>query len=689
MLKESIELHRQGRIDEAEAGYRAQLAVQPDDVDALHLLGMLRAQRGDFVEGAMLLTRAHELAPDDAETELALASLRYCEGDHEAARRGFHRALTLDPNLAGAHAGIGQLALLRGDAAEAERHFRTALRAGEEPQSLAGIGALLAARGEHDAALRHIGRAAELAPNDALIQFMLGQAFARRGTLAFAEQAFRNALRLRPDLHVIKPWLGSALLQDGRSAEAGMVYHELLGVPGFENAALIGIADVARSEGRLDDAIVAYHGALEQQPGQVLPALALGWSLAQAGRFDEALAAYDACLAVSPDENVHGARAELLVALGRLPEAAAELKVALARNPANMRARGELALLSERLGELDAADAHAGLVLSAGDEPAMQLLHARAQLRAGDADGARTTLDALGRHELAPPLAAQRWALLGRAHDCRGEWTDAVRCFAEAQRGLPVAMPEYTDPPALLDAVLAESADAPWAQAPILLLGLPGSRVEEVAGLLSRQAQLSLNSQRVGAQPLDDDLDLPDFEQVLGQFSATERARTRERWLASLHASGIATDRPVVEWLPRWDARLLALVHRAMPGTRIIVVERDPRDQLLNWLAFGWAPGFRCDEPQAAAQWLAQARRHLHQGADATDPRRLVVSADRLLADPAGAGAALAQFLGIAALEGEPLVSRGLGGLPQSFAAGHWREYRDALSDAFALLERA
>jgi len=687
MLKDSIELHRQGRIDEAEAGYRAELAERPDDADALHLLGMLRCQRGDFVEGARLLTRARELLPDDAETELALASLRYCEGDHEAARRGFHRALTLDPNLPGAHAGIGQLALLRGDAAEAERHFRTALRAGEEPHALAGIGALLVARGDHDGGLRHIGRAAELAPNDALIQFMLGQAFARRGTVAFAEQAFRNALRLRPDLQVIKPWLGSALLQSGRTAEAGMLYHELLGAAGFENAALVGIGDVARAENRFEDAIVAYRGALEQKAGQVMPALALGWSLARVGRFDEALAAYDACLAANPDEYVFGARAELLGALGRLPEAAAEWKAALARNPANTGARSALAEISERLGELDAADAHAGLVLAAGDDPAMRLLHARAQLRGGDVTGARATLDVLGRNELAPPLAAQRWSLLGRVHDRAGEWNDAARCFAEAQRGLPVAMPEYAEPPATLDEVLAEPAQAPWTQAPILLLGLPGSRVEQVAALLSRQPGLSVNRQRAGMQPLDDDFDQPHFEHLLGAFGPEERAGARARWLASLQAAGVATDRPVVDWLPRWDARLLALVHRAMPGTRIVVVERDPRDELLGWLAFGWAPGFRCDDPVAAAQWLAQARRHLQRDGGAAGPQRLVVSADALLADPAGAGETLARFLGIDALEGEPVAPRGLGGLAQSFAAGHAREYRDALAVAYARLD--
>ncbi len=41
MLKEFIDLHRQGRLDEAEQGYRARLSDHPDDVDALHMLGLL------------------------------------------------------------------------------------------------------------------------------------------------------------------------------------------------------------------------------------------------------------------------------------------------------------------------------------------------------------------------------------------------------------------------------------------------------------------------------------------------------------------------------------------------------------------------------------------------------------------------------------------------------------------------
>jgi tetratricopeptide (TPR) repeat protein len=689
MLKQAIELHRQGRFDEAERDYRAQLSEQPDDVEALHLLGMLRYQLGDTPEGTRLLDRAHALAPDDAGIELTLASLRFREGDHEAARRGFHRALGLDPNLAGAHAGLGQLALMRGEAATAEQHFRTALRTGEEPHALAGLGGLLLERGDHDAALRHIGRAADLAPNDAMIQFMLGQAFVKRDTPQFAEQAFRNALRLRPDLHQVRPWLGALLLKSGRSGDADAMYRELLGVAGFENAAQVGMADVARAEQRYEDAVASYRAALAADPAQAMPARALAWSLARLGRIDDAIEAYDACLAIDPADDVRTARGDLLSLAGRLPEAAAVWKDMLERNPADVLARNRLSMVDEYLGNLDAAEAHAGIVLAARDDAEMLLVRTRARLREGDLEGARGALEALNALALTEGQSRLRWNYLGRLQDRSGDAAGAVRSFAEAQRGAPVAMPALSEPHPDLAAALAEPAGAAWAGAPILLLGTPGSGVERVAALLADQPGLSVMRERIGPVQRNDDFSQPRFQYYCGELDEAARAGLRERWLAPLRAAGIALDRPVVDWLPRWDAHLLALVHRAMPGARIVVVESDPRDALINWLGFGWARGFPCADVDACADWLARANRHLQHGANIADPRRLVVDADALLADPAGAGEALARFLGIGALEPGPqaaMMSRSLGGLPVRFAPGHWQRYREALAGPFARL---
>ena len=44
-LRYAVMLHKANRLDEAEPRYRAVLATRPDDFDALHLLGVLEAQR--------------------------------------------------------------------------------------------------------------------------------------------------------------------------------------------------------------------------------------------------------------------------------------------------------------------------------------------------------------------------------------------------------------------------------------------------------------------------------------------------------------------------------------------------------------------------------------------------------------------------------------------------------------------
>lgn len=694
MLKDSIDLHRQGRFDEAEQGYRAQLAAHPDDADALHLLGMLRHQRGDADEGSRLLARAHALAPDDANIELSLASLAFREGDFAGAEHGFARALVLDPNLAGAHAGAGQIALLRGDSTQAEQHFRVALRAAEEPHALAGLGALLIERGDLDGALRHLGRAADLAPNDAMIQLQLGNAFARRDTPTFAEQAFLNALRLRPGFHEVRPLLASLLLKEKRTAEAAEQFRALLEVPGLEIAAHLGLADVARAEQRLDDAAAGYRVALALDPLQAVAVRALGWTLIQLGRPDDALAAYDEFLRRVPDDrSVLSARADLLTLIGRLPQAALAWKELLDRNADDVQARSRFALVAEFLGQPAAARAHAQIALRTRPEDAeMQLIGIRGSMVDGHDAEARAALDALGAHALSEGQKRLRLNYLGRLHDRAGATADAVQCFVEAQRGMPSMLPPLHPPRPELGVALAQTTRDAWPQAPVLLLGTPGSGVERVAALLADQPQLTVLRDRIGRLVRDDEFNRPRLAHYSGELDDAERDALRERWLAPLRAANVDGSRPIVDWLPRWDAHLLALVRRAMPGTRLLIIERDPRDALLNWLAFGWAPGFACPDPDAAADWLARARQHLAHAGELDDPRRLVVTADALLDAPAEAGGAMAEFLGLDALQPGAqfaAMAHGLGGLPTRFAAGHWQGYRDVLDAAFKHFDAA
>ena len=126
-----------------------------------------------------------------------------------------------------------------------------------------------------------------------------------------------------------------------------------------------------------------------------------------------------------------------------------------------------------------------------------------------------------------------------------------------------------------------------------------------------------------------------------------------------------------------------------MPGTRVIVVDRDPRDAFLNWLAFGWLPYAGLNDFDAAIDWLPRAIRHVRFGVEQGGLPHLVVNAEQVLRDPAGAGAELAAFVGVDALVPGALTARsmqGLGGLPTGFADGHWQAYADVLAEPFARL---
>lgn len=301
-LQDAYNLHQQGRLVEAERGYRGWLSQYPDDPDALHLLGMLRHQRGDGADALSLFARAFELQPDNPNLALAHGTLLRQQGDSGAAGIAYFRALALNPNLGGAHVGLGQLSLDRGDAKAAEEHFRIALRAGEDGHALAGLGTIMLARDDDEAAVRYLTRAAELVPDYAMIQLLLGEALTKRGVLAFAEAALNNALRLQPDLHAARVWLAEVLLKDNRPAEARLHYHSLLPVPGHAVIAQVGLADAARMAEFYEQSIAHYRAALAIDPKLSAPTRMLAWILATLGRNDEVIAAYDAYLRALPDD---------------------------------------------------------------------------------------------------------------------------------------------------------------------------------------------------------------------------------------------------------------------------------------------------------------------------------------------------------------------------------------------------
>jgi predicted O-linked N-acetylglucosamine transferase (SPINDLY family) len=114
-LQEALERHAAGDLPAAELLYTAVLHVDPGHFDALHMLGVVRAQRGDPSGAITLLMRAVEMDAAFPEAWHNLGSALNAAGAFTQALTAFDRALALRPAYADALNGVAYARLELGE----------------------------------------------------------------------------------------------------------------------------------------------------------------------------------------------------------------------------------------------------------------------------------------------------------------------------------------------------------------------------------------------------------------------------------------------------------------------------------------------------------------------------------------------------------------------------------------------
>ncbi|WP_042446170.1 tetratricopeptide repeat protein [Azospirillum sp. B510] len=235
LLREALAHHRAGDLDGAERGYRAMLAAQGGNADALHLLGVLHHQRGLDGEAVRLIGQAVARRPGVAEQHANLGLALHALGRLDEAAAEYRRALALRETYPEAHNSLGSALQEQGRLDEAASHYRRALDLnGGYAEAWANLGTLLRARDEYaqaETALRH---ALRLDPGHATALTNLGVVLKETGRIAEAEAAHLEALRLAPD--DAETLVNLALLREAqdRGEEAEALYGRALAhAPGF------------------------------------------------------------------------------------------------------------------------------------------------------------------------------------------------------------------------------------------------------------------------------------------------------------------------------------------------------------------------------------------------------------------------------------------------------------------------
>ena len=196
-IQSAIKHHQNGELEQAEVLYREVLQIEPNNADALHLLGVIANQRGQNEIAVDLIEKAIKV-------DQAVPFYHYNAGNAYSALNKFEeavacyqRALSLNPDYY---------------------------------EALNNLGNALKAQGKLEEAMACHQRAISLKPDFYKAHTNLGVVLHDQGKMEEAIACYQHALTLNPDYYEALINLGNALREQGKFKEAVASYRKAISV---------------------------------------------------------------------------------------------------------------------------------------------------------------------------------------------------------------------------------------------------------------------------------------------------------------------------------------------------------------------------------------------------------------------------------------------------------------------------
>ena len=181
MLKLAMEQHQAGLFKQAKDLYEQVLKTEPNNSDALQLLGLLASNVGQYEIAEQLMRRSLAILPDQTAVWSNLGLVLFYRGNMAESESCCRRAVELDPAHAMAYVNLGNALQGQRKLVEAEKAYRRAVDL-KSPLGSNNLGILLREQGRSEDEI----------------------------------EAYRNAVKLHPEY--VEAWknLGVALIESGR-----------------------------------------------------------------------------------------------------------------------------------------------------------------------------------------------------------------------------------------------------------------------------------------------------------------------------------------------------------------------------------------------------------------------------------------------------------------------------------------
>lgn len=267
-LKDAIALHQKGELDKAELIYRLFLQIDPRDSDALHLLGVVATQKGDFQGAIDLICQAIENNKNVASYHSNLGNARQELKQFSAAVASYEKAIELSPELAEAYYN-------RGNALKEIKQF--------------------------DAAVASYAKVIALMPDFAGAYFNRGLSLHELKQFDGAVASYDKTIELKPDLAEAYSNRGNALKELKHLDAAVASYDKAIYLKPSLAEAYYNRALSLHELKNFDSAVVGYEKAIELKPDLAEAYYSRGISLQELKHLGAAVASYEKAITLKPD----------------------------------------------------------------------------------------------------------------------------------------------------------------------------------------------------------------------------------------------------------------------------------------------------------------------------------------------------------------------------------------------------
>ncbi len=211
--------YRDGRFVQARGACQDILKDRPDELNALHLLGLIALAEGNFKEAANIFQQAIAVDPGVPAVYLNLGVAFKAMGDLASSQTAYQNALAVNPDFPEAHYNLAAI-LAETHPDQSVAAYRRAISLKPDwAEAYNGLAVVLQQQGELNDAIANYQQAATLKPQWFLPYHNLAESFIAQGEPDRAIEYFRQSIDREPGCAVSHFDLATQLLQRGSFAE--------------------------------------------------------------------------------------------------------------------------------------------------------------------------------------------------------------------------------------------------------------------------------------------------------------------------------------------------------------------------------------------------------------------------------------------------------------------------------------